>query len=264
MNPWTTPGWEIPQASATDGGTCQGRYDDATEPLSHWIARCCRRFTDRTDAGRALVQALSRLPMAAPLLVLGLPGGGVPVAAEVALGLHAPLDLMLVSPLKAHAGAEQAFAAVTEDFPDEPIFTPDAAALEPQGNDALASEAEHAREDLRRWRTLHRNGRERCPVEGATVILVDDGLDSEARMRAALVALRRRGPQRLVVALPVAACRSVVALSDLADDVVCLVEPRPFHGIGLHYLDYHRPSDQEVHDALTRANAPEGARQWGG
>lgn len=223
--------------------------------LQPWAFKHCPRFRDRTQAGRALADKLSAMGLSSPLLVLALPRGGVPVAAEVARTLGAPLDLLLVRKIGAPAQPELAVAAVVEGSPPDVIVNPDTTD-QPGVNAAyIESMVPAALREIERRRAVYLNGRAHHPVEGATVIVVDDGVATGTTMMAALQALRRRRPARVIVAVPVAPYQTAVALSDMADDVICLVEPRPFHAIGLHYLDFHQLSDREVCEALAEANS---------
>lgn len=215
----------------------------------------CRQFRDRDEAGRELADALRSMDLRPPLVVLALPRGGVPVAAQIARALHAPMDLLLVRKIGAPGQPELAVAAVVEGSPPHVIVNPETAGL--PGVDAayIESMLAGALREIERRRDVYLKGRPLQPVAGATVIVVDDGVATGTTMKASLQALRRRQPARLIVAIPVAPCQAIVELNDEADDVVCLIEPRPFHAIGLHYLDFHQLSDEEVCEALAVARA---------
>ncbi|WP_439606752.1 phosphoribosyltransferase [Hydrogenophaga sp.] len=213
------------------------------------------RFSDRTQAGRELAAALRAMALQPPLLVLALPRGGVPVAAEIARALGAPLDLLLVRKIGAPSQPELAVAAVVEGTPPDVIVNEDTADLPGVDEAYIQSMLPAALREIERRRGIYLRGRPQHPVEGATVIVVDDGIATGTTMKAALQALRRRRPARLIVAVPVAPHQSIVALGDEVDEVVCLVEPRPFYAIGLHYLDFHQLGDAEVCEALDAARA---------
>jgi len=214
-----------------------------------------RAFTDRTEAGRALAQRLVRMSLGAPIVVLALPRGGVPVGAEIARALAAPLDLLLVRKIGAPWQRELAVAAVVDGQPPDIVVDEETMAL--TGVDQAYVEAEAAREavEIERRRGVYLKGRAPVDVEGATVIVVDDGIATGTTVRAALKALRRRHPARLVLAVPVAPSDTLAALRAEVDDIVCLAEPFPFHAIGLHYVDFHQVGDNEVLAALAAANA---------
>lgn len=212
-------------------------------------------FSTRTQAGLALARELQQLDLKGPVVVLALPRGGVPVAAEIARALGAPLDLLLVRKIGAPYQPELAVAAVVEGSPPDVVVNEETADL-PGVNDAwIQGELPSALREIERRRGVYMAGRPLRSVEGATVIVVDDGIATGTTMRAALRALRRRHPARLIVAVPVGPHTTIAALGDEVDDVICLIEPRPFRAIGLHYLDFHQLGDDEVCAALDAANA---------
>ncbi len=216
-------------------------------------------FDSRAQAGRALASELLQLNLPGRVLVLALPRGGVPVAAEIARALGAPLDLLLVRKIGAPYQPELAVAAVVEGSPPEVVVNEDTADV-PGVDDAwIQSQLPAALHEIERRREVYLAGRPLQPVEGATVIVVDDGIATGTTLRAALRALRRRHPARLIVAVPVGPHAAIAGLSDEVDEVVCLLEPRPFRAIGLHYRDFHQLSDDEVCAALDAANADDRA-----
>jgi putative phosphoribosyl transferase len=215
-----------------------------------------RRFADRRDAGRALAEALRpRLgEAAADAVVLGLPRGGVVVAAEVAAALGAPLDVLVVRKLglpwqpELAMGAIAAIGDVVETVRTEVVLA--AARVGPELFDEVRAE-ELA--ELRRRETVYRGGRPPVPVPGRQVVLVDDGLATGSTMRAALIAVRRHKPARIVVAVPVGSPTACAALAPEVDDVVCLSSPGNFRAVGQAYADFTPTSDEEVRRALARA-----------
>lgn len=208
------------------------------------------RFADRTEAGRLLARRLAAMALEPPIVVLALPRGGVPVAAEVARALHAPLDLLLVRKIGVPWQRELALAAVVDG--DEPQVVVDEEVQRLCGADRAYIDAQAARElaEIERRRRVYLRGRAPLSVAGATAIVIDDGIATGTSVRAALKALRRRHPKRLVLAVPVAPSDTLAALRAEVDDVVCLAEPYPFHAIGLHYDDFHQLDDAEVLAAL--------------
>lgn len=212
------------------------------------------RFADRSEAARALAQRLAQMKLEPPVVVLALPRGGVPIGAEVARVLHARLDLLLVRKIGAPWQSELAVAAVVDG--DRPEVVIDETMLGMPGVDQEYIEAQAHRElkEIARRRALYMQGREPLAVGGATVIVVDDGIATGTTMRAALKALRRKGPKRLVLAVPVAPADTCRALRAEVDDLVCLSQPEPFRAIGLHYDDFHQLDDAEVMRALTDAD----------
>lgn len=204
-----------------------------------------RPFADRHAAGRALADVLAKRNFAAPV-VLALPRGGVAVAAEVARALKAPLDVVLVRKIGVPQQQELAAAAVVDGGDPEVVTNDEVIALAGVTQDYLDAELKRQLEEIERRRRVYLQGRARVPLEGRTVIVVDDGIATGATVRAALKALRRKAPKALILAVPVAPADAVAALRDEVDEVVCLAVPEPFVAIGLHYLDFHQVSDDEV------------------
>ena len=213
------------------------------------------RFDDRAAAGRALAARFAATRWPAPPLVLALPRGGVPVAAEVALALKAPLDLLLVRKIGAPLQPELAVAAVVDGASPEIVVDEETAAL--AGADRAYIEREAALElrEIERRRRVYLGDRPPPVLTGRTVIVVDDGVATGTTVRAALKALRRQHPARIVLAFAVGPADTVAALRSEADEVICLMEPAEFHAVGLHYRDFHQVGDDEVLAAL-RAAAP--------
>jgi predicted phosphoribosyltransferase len=213
-----------------------------------------RVFRDREQAGERLAEALGRFKGSDPV-VLALPRGGVPVAFEIARSLEAPLDLVLVRKIGAPFQPELAVAAVVDGEKMEITVNEDLieALRLPEGY--VQEQAARQVEEIERRRELYLRGRDRVGVEGRTAILVDDGIATGASMRAALRAVRRRQPGRLVLAVPVAPPATVAALREEADEVVCLSTPPYFGAIGQFYADFRQLGDDEVRELLERAAA---------
>jgi predicted phosphoribosyltransferase len=205
------------------------------------------RFHNRLDAGRRLAERLLPLAPANPVVV-ALPRGGVPVAREVALALDAPLDILAVRKLGAPHNPEYGIGAVAED--GTRVFDPEAIAV--LGIDGGTLESIAAREvaELRRRVALYRDDRPPIELAGRAVIVVDDGIATGVTDSAALLAVRRRDPQRLILAVPVCAPDSMRRLREYADDVVCLHAPPLFRGVGQWYRDFSQVSDDEVMTVL--------------
>lgn len=223
-------------------------------------------FHDRSEAGRNLAAALSRY-RGDDVVVLALPRGGVPVAAEVAKALGAPLDLLLVRKIGVPGHAELAAGAVVDD-PDPVVVRNEGVIVQ-----ARVSEAEFERikrdeiAEINRRRAQYLGGRPPSQVEGKTVIVVDDGVATGATMRAALRALRRRKPRRLVLAVPVGQTETITELEQEADDVVCLEMHQVFGGVGAFYSDFRQLSDADVTSILDQfepAGEPDKRSEPGG
>jgi putative phosphoribosyl transferase len=208
-------------------------------------------FRDRTEAGQVLAQELGAYARREGVIVLALPRGGVPVAFEVARALQAPLDLFVVRKLGVPGHEELAMGAIAgggvlviepsviQDLGIPPDVVADVAAREEQ-------------ERLRRERE-YRGDRPEPDVRGRTVVLVDDGLATGSTMRAAVAALRKLQPARIVVAVPVAAPAACADLAPEVDEIVCARTPEPFRSVGSWYLEFSQTTDEEVRDLLARA-----------
>lgn len=219
------------------------------------------RFADRIDAGQRLAQALASMALADPV-VLGLPRGGVPVAAEIARALGAPLDLLLVRKIGAPGHRELAVAAVAEGPGDGLVLDAETMAYTGATEAYVHNEARRERAELARRRTLYLGGRAPVEVTGRTAVVVDDGIATGTTVRAALRALRARQPARILLAVPVAPQSALAELRPLVDALVCLSVPLAFHAVGAHYDDFDQVSDDEVIAALAAqaASPPRGKR----
>jgi putative phosphoribosyl transferase len=208
-------------------------------------------FRDRAEAGRYLATRLSTYASEGNVLVLALPRGGVPVAFEVALALHAPLDLFLVRKLGFPGHEEFAIGAIASGgvrILDEEVI----------GNFGISrAEIERVtaqeRRELERRERLYRDDRPPPDVAGHVVILVDDGLATGSTMRAAIAALKLEGARRIVVAVPVAPRETCESIRAEVDDIVCAETPEPFRAVGLWYDDFEQTTDDEVRELLARA-----------
>lgn len=217
-------------------------------------------FSDRTDAGSRLGTLLAARPSArdgprGTVVVLGLPRGGVPVAAEVATALHAPLDVLMVRKLGVPAQPELAFGAVGENgvrvLNDEVVRS---ARLSPREiEDIEASE----RGELSRRLRSYREGRAATPLRDKTALIVDDGVATGATARAACLIARAEGAARVVVAVPVAPQEWTQRLGDVADELVCVDSPAQFLAVGQFYDDFSPTTDGEVREVLRAAAEPE-------
>ncbi|GAC1418563.1 MAG: phosphoribosyltransferase [Candidatus Velthaea sp.] len=208
-----------------------------------------KNHSDRSAAGRALAVRLRRYA-ARDTLVLALPRGGVPVAAEIARELDARLDVFLVRKLGAPNQPELAIGAIATGgirLLNHEIIATLRIDAETLAGITAAEERELARREAR-----YRAGRPRLDVAGATIVLVDDGAATGASMRVALEALRPQLPRWITVALPVAAPEVVHALASLCDDLVCLVQPSDLQNISRWYDDFQPVSDDEVRALLAR------------
>jgi putative phosphoribosyl transferase len=209
------------------------------------------RFRDRTEAGRLLAEALIGYAHRPDVIVLALPRGGVPVGFEVAQALFAPLDVFLVRKLGVPGRAELAMGAIATG--GVRLLNEEVVRSLRISEKVISATAAHEKRELQRRELAYRGDRPPPAVRGRTVILVDDGLATGTSMRAAVAELRRREPDRIVVAVPVAAPSTCEEFRAEVEDVVCLRTPEPLFAVGLWYDDFSQTSDQTVSDLLKKA-----------
>jgi len=210
-----------------------------------------KRFRDRREAGRLLAAQLGAYAKRPDVLVLALPRGGVPVAAEVASALGAPLDVFVVRKLGVPGHEEYALGAIATGgvrVLNEEVVQ--ALRIPDRVIDALAGREQ---EELARRERVYRGHRPPLDVRGRTVILVDDGLATGATMHAAIRALRQQQPARIVVAVPTASPETCAELKTEVDDIICATTPDPFYAVGLWYEDFSQTTDEEVRELLARS-----------
>ena len=212
-------------------------------------------FHDRAEAGRQLAQELSHYAGRDDVIVLALPRGGVPVGFEVACRLGLPLDVFIVRKLGVPGHEELAMGAIASG--DVRVVNDDVIRALPEANLILDAVTEIEREELQRRELSYRGGRPAPQLHGRTVILVDDGLATGATMRAAVAALHQRGVAKIVVAVPVGAPSTCQALDREVEELICVISPESFIGVGQYYEDFSQTTDDEVCDLLTRAAAGE-------
>ena len=210
------------------------------------------KFADRDEAGRQLADKLLHLKDRQPV-VLALPRGGVAVGFEIAQALDAPLDIVLVRKIGVPWQPELALGAVTDGAGHEIFIDRDLATSLAVPDSYIEEETARQLEEIERRRKSYCEGRPAPEVAGRTAIVVDDGIATGATMRVALQALRRRGPARLVLAVPVAPPDTLAALRKEVDEAVCLETPIELGAIGFYYRDFHQMRDSEVTDLLARA-----------
>lgn len=228
-------------------------------------------FADRAEAGRLLAVAARHLAPEHPVVV-ALPRGGVPVAAQLARELRAPLELVLVRKIGAPQQPELAVAAVAALPAADGGLGPVALVVDEAilravgaGRDHVDRAVPEAQTELQRRRLRYLGARPPVDLAGRCVIVVDDGVATGTTLRAALAALRRVHPARVVLAVPVAPPQALAALGSGVDEVLCLRQPAVFHAVGAHYLRFEQVSDSAVLSALeaatTRPRVSEGAAQ---
>lgn len=206
------------------------------------------RFADRRDAGAALGARLLHLKDHPGVVVLALPRGGVPVAFEVAEALGAALDIFLVRKLGMPGHPEFAMGAIASG--GVRVLSDDVIEMYGVSADAIERVARAEQAELERREREYRHDHPPLDLRDKTVILVDDGLATGSTMRAAVEAVRRHEPGRVIVAAPVGAPSTCADFRKIADEVVCAETPEPFSAVGLWYRDFSQTTDEEVRDLL--------------
>jgi len=210
-------------------------------------------FEDRTQAGRLLGRKLVSRELTANTIVLALPRGGLPVGAEVAEALKAPLDVVVVRKLGVPWQPELAMGAIAG-----PTRVLDNQLIREFGISGAEVEAVVAREarEMERRETLYRSGLPAPNLRGRTVVLVDDGLATGSTMVAAARYVRSSHPQRLIIAVPVASSQACSRLRKEADECICLTVPEPFSAVGQWYIDFRQVTDAQVQEILKHSHSP--------
>ena len=206
------------------------------------------RFADRRDAGRQLAAELSSYAGRDDVVLLGLPRGGVPVAAEVARALGVGLEVFVVRKLGVPGHEELAMGAIASGgamVRNEAVV---AASRISEQEISRVTEREVAK--LKKQESAYRGDRTALQVRDRVAVVVDDGLATGATMRAAVVALRELGAREIVVAVPTAPRETCRSLRHIADEVVCVTSPHPFRAVGLWYDDFAPVSDRQVTELL--------------
>jgi len=211
-------------------------------------------FYDRRDAGRQLAARLTFLKGDPNIVVLGIPRGGVVVAAQVAGALGAPLDIFIAHKIGAPFNPELAIGALTstgELLLDDLLI--DELRLSPK---EIAREVESQRAEIERRLAAFRKGRPPLDLAGKTSVLVDDGVATGSTVLAALCALRKQAPARLILAIPVGPADTVRRLARECDQAIVLDTPEPFWAVGRFYRQFDQTSDGEVVELLARSSTP--------
>jgi predicted phosphoribosyltransferase len=209
------------------------------------------RFIDRTEAGKLLAAKLTRYAGHGETIVLALPRGGVPVAFEVARELGAPLDVFVVRKLGLPGQEELAMGAIATG--GIRVLNREVVTYLAVPESIIDRVAWQEQRELERRERLYRGDRPALAVKGLTAILVDDGLATGSTMLAAITALKELAPGRIVVAVPVAPPTTLEELENEVDEVVCVLTPEPFDGVGRWYQDFSQTTDDEVRSLLERS-----------
>ncbi len=212
-------------------------------------------FANRAEAGLELAERLTDM-LQGPAVVLALPRGGVPVAAEIARRHALPLDLMFVRKVGLPAHRELAVAAIAGAEGTELVVNEEVAAKAGLDRPAILRLAEPERAELRRRRKVYLGDRQPVPLAGNTVILVDDGIATGATTRAAIAATRQAGAGKIILAVPVAPSDILRQLDQHVDQILCLQSPHPFYAVGAHYRQFPQVGDDEVTETLAEFTPP--------
>jgi predicted phosphoribosyltransferase len=209
-------------------------------------------FQDRRDAGRILARDVAKVPDLYDAVVLGLPRGGVPVADEVARALNLPLDVFIVRKLGVPGQEELAMGAIASGG----TVVINQRIVDELGirDSTINAVAEREKIEIERREQAYRDGRPPTPLQGRTVILIDDGLATGSTMLAAVRALRPHA-RRVIVAVPVAAKSTCAELRSKADLVICATTPQPFFAVGSFYRNFQQTTDDEVRAILSPARS---------
>lgn len=202
------------------------------------------RFVDRRSAGLELAGKVAALQLAQPV-VLALPRGGVPVGYEVAKALGAPLDILMVRKIGAPGHSEYGIGALVDGASPQIVIDEDNARMMGATQRYIDAEVGRQLAEIERRRALYRTG-EPVALKGRDVIVVDDGIATGGTVRAALQALAKADPARIVLAVPVAPAEVLEVLGALCDHVVCLYTPSPLYAVGLYYRNFDQTEDAEV------------------
>jgi putative phosphoribosyl transferase len=215
------------------------------------------QFQNRSDAGQRLAKRIRQYNECEDVVVFGLPRGGVPVAREVACALRLPLAVLLVRKLGVPGHEELAMGAVAsggvrllDESVSQRLRVP---------RQAIADVIDRESRELQRLEELYQTENRDQEPRGKTVIIVDDGLATGSSMRAAILALRERGPARITVAVPVASATAVENIRSLVDEFVCLATPDDFGAVGRWYQNFAEIAHEEASRLLRMStDTPEG------
>lgn len=213
-----------------------------------------QQFEDRPDAGRKLAAVLAGERIGQPV-VLAVPRGGVPVAAEIAAVLGAEMDLLFVRKIGAPSNREVAIGAIAGSGEPQVVLNEELVGLSGATVAYVDAEAAKQRTEIDRQRRRYRGDRAEVPLEGRNVIVVDDGVATGATLAAALKALRLQEVASITLAVPVGPPETLRLLARSADRIVCLRQPAGFRAVSCHYRDFPQVCDQEVIDLMARAAA---------
>lgn len=252
--PPSPPSSDVPDVFlvCTPGALCLHTPTYRTRTMFHGIAPLIR-FANRREAGRILAGRLGAYAARGDVVVLGLPRGGMPAALEVATALGAPIDVFVVRKLGVPSQPELAMGAIASG--GIRVLNDDVIRLCGIPSHIIEHVARVEQQELERRERSYRDGRPALAIAGRVAILVDDGLATGSTMRAAVAAVRRLQPSRVVVAVPVGTRNTCEELALIADEVVCAAMPDGFGSVGAWYEDFSQTIDDEVKAALQSARS---------
>lgn len=202
------------------------------------------RIHNRVEAGRQLAEKLKQYANRNDVIVLALPRGGVPVGYEISKALHLPLDAFLVRKLGVPGHEELAMGAIA--MGDVYLFNESILKGLAISEAAIEKIKQEEQEELNRRNNVYRQGRSLPDIKNKIVILVDDGLATGATMRAAVAAIKKQNPAKIIAVVPVSAYDTYLEFQTLVDEIVCLATPEPFYSIGQWYDEFPQLEDEEV------------------
>ncbi len=211
-------------------------------------------YKDRGDAGRRLASMLMRYRDMEDTLVLALPRGGVVVGQEIAKALHCPLDIIIIRKIGSPMEPELAIGAISET--GAVVLNQDIISAYRVPDPYIQKEIERQKEEIARRITLYRHGKGIIPVQGKTIILVDDGIATGATIKAAILTLKKENISRLVAAIPVSSMSAEQEIKNMVDEWVCLKTPWDFRAVGAYYEDFTQVTDEEVAELLKQGAPP--------
>lgn len=212
-------------------------------------------FNDREDAGNQLADKLLKYKDQNPLII-ALPRGGVPVAYVISEALSAELDVIIVRKLGAPGNPELGIGALVEGNPPQKILNEGIIFHLGVTDDFIDRESEEQNKEILRRATVYRGGRGLADMSGRTVIVVDDGIATGATIKAALKGIKAQNPDKIIVAVPVAPPDILYALTEIADEVICVERPEFLYAIGAYYRNFDQVTDDEVIYMLEQSRKP--------
>lgn len=229
------------------------QYSFISSLAPRWKEALMIKFNDRSHAGQLLAKQLNHYQNQPDTLILALPRGGVPVAFEIAKALHLPLDVYLVRKLGVPGHPELAMGAIANG--DVTVFNSEIINALTITREELQAVIAAERQELRRRQQRYRHINSPLSIINKTIILVDDGLATGATMRAAIVALKKANPKKIIIAVPVSAPEICEQFKSITDEMICLLTPEPLYGVGMWYHSFPQTSDEEVIQLLAQAMA---------